>query len=218
MKILYNKIDKKVIQELPRVLFEGRIFVIQTEAEANKAVSYLKGFPVLGVDTETRPAFRKGQVNKVALLQVSTDDTCFLFRLNRIGLPDSVVSLFQDKDTVKVGLSLRDDIASLHKRGDFEPQSFVELQTYVRDFGIEDMEEVTGLNALYGAYINLQYSLPGGQKIKFWDDDRIYLGNQICKKNSNRCYGLTADENYLLVCEYGDNGSDAEIIVYKKRR
>lgn len=84
--------------------------------------------------------------------------------------------------------------------------------------GIEDMEEVTGLNALHGAYINLQYSLPCGQKIKFWDDDRIYLGNQICKKNSNRCYGLTADENYLLVCEYGDNGSDAEIIVYKKRR
>ena len=84
--------------------------------------------------------------------------------------------------------------------------------------GIEDMEEVTGLNALHGAYINLQYSLPSGQKIKFWDDDRIYLGNQICKKNSNRCYGLTADENYLLVCEYGDNGSDAAIIVYKKRR
>lgn len=84
--------------------------------------------------------------------------------------------------------------------------------------GIEDMEEVTGLNALRGAYINLQYTLPGGQRIKFWDDDRIYLGNQICKKNSNRCYGLTADENYLLVCEYGDNGCDAEIIVYKKRR
>lgn len=84
--------------------------------------------------------------------------------------------------------------------------------------GIEDMEEVTTLNALHGAYINLQYTLPGGQRIKFWDDDRIYLGNQICKKNSNRCYGLTADENYILVCEYGDNGCDAEIIVYKKRK
>lgn len=83
--------------------------------------------------------------------------------------------------------------------------------------GIEDMH-VTDLNALHGAYINLQYTLPSGQKIKFWDDDRIYLGNQICKKNSDRCYGITADENYLLVCEYGDNGSDAEIIVYKKRK
>lgn len=83
--------------------------------------------------------------------------------------------------------------------------------------GIEDMEEVTALNALCGFYINLQYALPNGEKIKFWDDKRVYLGNQIHKKNSNRCYGLTADENYLLVCEYGENGSDAEIIVYKKR-
>ncbi len=86
------------------------------------------------------------------------------------------------------------------------------------ELGIEDMEEVTDLNALYGAYINLQYTLPSGQAVKLWDDNRIYLGNQICKKNSGRCYGLTADENYLLVCEYGDNGSDAEIILYKKRR
>ena len=84
--------------------------------------------------------------------------------------------------------------------------------------GIEDMEEITDLNSLYGAYINLSYTLPSGQSMKFWDDNRIYLGNQICKKNSDRCYGLTADENYLLVCEYGENGSDAEIIVYKKRR
>ncbi len=84
--------------------------------------------------------------------------------------------------------------------------------------GIEDMEEVTDLNALKGSYINLEYTLPGGQTVKFWDDSRVYLGNQICKKNSSRCYGLTADENYLLVCEYGDGGCDAEIIVYKKRK
>ena len=78
--------------------------------------------------------------------------------------------------------------------------------------------EVTDLNALQGAYINLQYTLPGGQEIRFWEDDRVYLGNQICKKNSERCYGLTADENYLLVCEYGPNGSDAQIVLFKKRR
>lgn len=82
---------------------------------------------------------------------------------------------------------------------------------------IEDMEEVTDLYALKGGFVNLEYTLPGGQTIKFWDDDRIYLGNQLCKKDSDRCYGLTADENYLLVCEYGENGSNPEIIVYKKR-
>ncbi len=84
--------------------------------------------------------------------------------------------------------------------------------------GIEDMPKVTDLNALCGSYINLEYTLPGGQAIKFWDNNRIYLGNQLEKKNSNRCYGLTADETYLLVCEYGENGTDAEIVVYKKWR
>lgn len=84
--------------------------------------------------------------------------------------------------------------------------------------GIEDMEEVTSLNALRGSFVNLEYTLASGQSIKFWDDNRIYLGNQMCRKNSNRCYGLTADEHYLLVCEYGDNGSDPKIIVYRKRK
>lgn len=83
--------------------------------------------------------------------------------------------------------------------------------------GISDMKKVTDLYSLKGAYVNLEYTLASGQTIKFWDDNKIYLGSQICKENSNRCYGLTADENCLLVCEYGDNGADPEIIVYKKR-
>ncbi len=83
---------------------------------------------------------------------------------------------------------------------------------------IPDMPQATELHALRGAFVNLSYSLPSGQQIRFWDDDRIYLGNQLEKKNGDRCYGLTADENHLLVCEYGENGSDPEIIVYQKRR
>ena len=84
--------------------------------------------------------------------------------------------------------------------------------------GIEDMEKVTNLCVLIGKYVNLEYTLPNGQKIKLWHDNKLYLGYQVCKKESNRCYGLTADENYLLVCEYGENGSNPEIVVYKKRR
>ena len=84
--------------------------------------------------------------------------------------------------------------------------------------GIEDMETVTDLNALRGAFVNLEYTLPGGQVTKFLNDNRIYLGNQICKSGSDRCYGLIADEHYLLVCEYGENDSDAQIVVYKKWR
>ncbi len=83
---------------------------------------------------------------------------------------------------------------------------------------INDMEEVTELNALSGSYINLNYTLPGGQIIQFWDDRKVYLGNQLRKKDTDRCYGLAADEKYLLVCEYGEGGNDAEIVVFKKRK
>ena len=75
-KQLWNKFDKKALVTLPRVLFEGRIFVIQTENEARKAVQYLLSQPLLGFDTETRPTFRPGAMHPVALLQVATTDTC----------------------------------------------------------------------------------------------------------------------------------------------
>lgn len=95
----------------------------------------------------------------------------------------------------------------------------MDRNTLINEFNalqIADMAEVTELHELKGSYINLMYRLPGGQEIRIWDDNKTYLGNQICKKGSNRCYGLVADENHLLVCEYGDNGADAEIIIFKK--
>ena len=82
---------------------------------------------------------------------------------------------------------------------------------------IPDMKKVTDLYTLKGSFINLEYTLPGGQKAKLWDDKKIYLGAELCKEEGSRCYGLVADENYLLVCEYGDNGSDPEIILFKRR-
>ena len=83
--------------------------------------------------------------------------------------------------------------------------------------GIDDMEEVTDMNVLPGHFINLEYTLANGHRFKLWEDHKVYFGNQICKTGSDRCYGLTADENNLLVCEYGENGSDPEIVIYKRR-
>ena len=107
-------IDKKLISEMPKEVFPGRIIIIYTEEDARKAVSYLNRCPVVGVDTETRPSFKKGKINKVALLQISTVDTCFLFRLNRIGIPDFLEEFLQN-DTLKIGLSLRDDFSMLRR-------------------------------------------------------------------------------------------------------
>lgn len=81
---------------------------------------------------------------------------------------------------------------------------------------IEDMEEVTELHALRGSFINLEYALPSGKTVKLWHDNKIYLGNQLHKKDGNRCYGIAADEKYLMVSEYGDCGTDAELVVFKR--
>lgn len=173
MKILYNKVDKKEITSLPRVLFGGRIFTIQTEREADKAVDYLRSFKMLGIDTETKPSFKKGKVNSVALLQVSTEDTCFLFRLNRIGMPLSVVDLLEDQNVMKVGLSLKDDFASLRKRADVEPKNVVELQDFVKKMGIEDM-------SLQKIYANLfREKISKGQRLTNWEADILTDGQKL---------------------------------------
>ena len=99
-------------------------------------------------------------------------------------------------------------------------QAFTDFKEKLIDafnsLGIKDMKKVDDLNALKGSFINLEYTMPGGGTVKLWDDDKIYLGNQLCKENSNRCYGIAADENYLMVSEYGNLGADAEIIVFKQ--
>ena len=81
---------------------------------------------------------------------------------------------------------------------------------------IEGMGEITKLHQGKGAFVNLDFTLPSGQSVKFWENEKTYYINQVEKRGSTRCYGLTADEHYLLVCEYGDGGTDAEIVIFKR--
>lgn len=165
VKILYSKFDKKAIPELPKVEFGGRIIVIQTAGEADRAVNYLMQFPQLGIDTETRPNFKPGGMNPVALLQVSTPEACFLFRLNRFGLTDSLMQLFTSEAVEKIGLSLHDDWAQLRKRKEFQPVNYVELQDYVKPFGIKDMS----LQKLYANFFGQKISK--NQRLTNWEAD-----------------------------------------------
>ncbi len=165
VKILYSKFDKKAIPELPKVEFGGRIIVIQTAGEADRAVNYLMQFPQLGIDTETRPNFKPGGMNPVALLQVSTPEACFLFRLNRFGLTDSLVQLFTSEVVEKIGLSLHDDWAQLRKRKEFQPVNYVELQDFVKPFGIKDMS----LQKLYANFFGQKISK--NQRLTNWEAD-----------------------------------------------
>ncbi|MDD7318189.1 MAG: 3'-5' exonuclease [Prevotella sp.] len=164
-KTIYNKFDKKLIPALPRVLFEGRIITILTAGETEKAVDYLLSKPILGIDTETRPSFKRGITHKVSLLQVSTSDTCFLFRLNHTDLTPALIRLLEDKNVPKVGLSLNDDIHALQRRKPFEPGYFIDLQKHVNEIGIEDMS----LQKLYANLIGKRISK--SQQLSNWEND-----------------------------------------------
>ena len=164
-KVIYSKFDKKKIPTLSRVIFPGRIIVVLNEREADKAVDYLLNAELLGFDTETKPSFRKGHQNTVALLQVSTNDTCFLFRLHRTGLCPSIKKLLETTKVRKIGLSWHDDILSLKKCGEFQPKGFIDLQDHMKELGIED----TGLAKLYANIFGQRISKR--EQLSNWEAD-----------------------------------------------
>ena len=176
-KILYNKYDKSKINTLPRVVFPGRIEVVLTEAEAEKAVDYLLAQPILGIDTETRPSFKKGRLNQVALLQVSTHDVCFLFRLNLIGMPQAVVRLLEDQSVPKIGLSLHDDLMMLQRRVEFNRGYFIDLQDKVKEIGVEDMS----LQKLFANFFNQRISKR--ERLSNWEMDVLGDMKNCCVWN-----------------------------------
>lgn len=164
-KLLYDKYDKAKIANLPRAVFSGKIVVVVSESEARRAVDYLLSQPILGIDTETRPSFRRGTNYKVSLLQVSSHEVCFLFRLNHTKLCEPVKQLLEDERVMKVGLSLHDDISALMKLEQFKPGNFFDLQKHVGEIGIEDL-------SLQKIYANLfGEKISKNQRLTNWEAD-----------------------------------------------
>lgn len=164
-KLIYNKYEKSRISGLPQAAFPGKIVVILTEAEAERAVDYLLSQPILGIDSETRPSFRRGVNYKVSLLQVSSHDICFLFRIKHMGICAPIKRLLEDMTVPKIGLSLHDDIMMLHKLGNFAPGYFIDLQKHVKEIGIEDLS----LQKLYANFFGERISK--NQRLTNWEAD-----------------------------------------------
>ena len=129
-------IEKTDIQKMPQVMFPGDIYIIDSMLNVKAAVNVLRNAELVGFDTETRPSFRKGVMHKTALIQISTLDECFLFRVNRIGMPKVLADYIADPACQKVGLSLHDDFKMLSHLSDVEPAGFIDLQERVGNFGV----------------------------------------------------------------------------------
>lgn len=87
-----------------------------------------------------------------------------------------------------------------------------------RTLNKEGMPKVEKLNALVGKYVNLEYPLPNGKTVKFLDDQATYLGNQLeCEFGGDRCFGVLASMDFIIICTYDAKGTSPELILYKKR-
>ena len=168
-----ESIDKDELDELPLVQFEGEITLIESKEDYLASIEYLAHQKVLGFDTETKPAFKKGVVYEVALLQLATKDRAFLFRLNKIGLPNGLKSILENPKIEKIGVAIRDDIKGLQKLNQFKPGGFVELQERVKDYGIQDFS----LKKISAIVLGCRISK--SQRVTNWEAPELTEAQQI---------------------------------------
>lgn len=167
-----TKITKEEINHLEIEAFSGKIIIVDELEKVEEAISYLKSFSAVGLDTETKPSFKKGIKHEVSLVQISTLDCCFLFRLNKIGLPSLLADFLADKNIKKIGLSLRDDLNGLRKRHVFKPANFIDIQSIVQSYGILELS----LQKIYAIIFNKKISK--SQQLSNWEINTLTESQQ----------------------------------------
>ena len=166
-------ISKEELRELPLLQFEGKIVIITSEEALNKAVEELSEFDVLGFDTETRPSFKKGEYHPTSLVQISSDEKCYLIRTLNTGLSDSLINLFENDNILKIGIALHDDIKDLQKSRQFNAQGFVDLNVEATKIGMDSI----GAKNLSGIFLGGRISK--SQQTSNWENRVLTEAQQI---------------------------------------
>lgn len=159
-----HHISKEMLQQMPIAAFTGDVIVVDQPEMVDDAVSYLRTQQIIGVDTEARPSFQRGVHYPTALLQISSLDRCYLFRLTHIGLPQSLADIFSDPDICKVGLAFKDDINGLRRRRNFTPSNCIDLQSIVNRYGIMEL----GLQKIFAICFGKKISK--SQQLTNWEN------------------------------------------------
>jgi len=157
-------ISKEEVNELPLGQFEGDMYLIDQLDQVDEAVDFLEDQHIIGFDTETKPSFKKGQFNHVSLLQLSTTEQAFLFRLNKIGFPDQLRNLMEKENLIKIGAAVNDDLKGLGKLTDsFYPQSFFDLNDELKKVGFHNV----GVRNLSGMVLKIRISK--SEQVSNWE-------------------------------------------------
>jgi len=178
-----KEITKDEINELPLKKFTGNMHLIVNADQCSKAVAELNKHKILGFDTETRPSFKKGEKHNVSLLQLSTDTDAYLFRLNKYPLNKEVTELLANKNIIKTGVAVRDDIKGLRKLNEFEPEGFVEIADLAKEYGIKQL----GLRSLAAIMLGMRISKQF--KLTNWAQENLNK-DQLCYAATDAWVGL----------------------------
>lgn len=168
-----ESITKEELTDLPLKWFEGEIVLIDTYEKVKYAARILSSQSTIGFDTETKPSFKKGIVNKVSLLQLSTHRQAFLLRINKIGLPDEITKVLANPNIIKPGVAIRDDIKGLQEIKKFKPEGFIELQDYAKDLGIQNFS-LKKLTAIV-----LGFRISKTQQLSNWEADKLTEAQEV---------------------------------------
>lgn len=153
--------------------YRGEIVVVDDLETFHSVLPRLGKTDLLGFDTETKPNFTRGRSNKVSLIQLSTDNFAVLIRINKIGLPAELLRLLSDTAVLKAGVAIHDDIRFLKGVKKFSPDGFIDLQNFVKEYGIES----SGLKKLTA--IVLGFRISKRQQITDWEADHLTEAQQV---------------------------------------
>ena len=167
-----KRITKEEVGDLPLVSYSGRIELVANHESFKACLPALRDEKLLGFDTETRPSFRKGVMFPIALLQLATQETVYLIRLNQLGFPEELRELLASPESQKVGVAIRDDIKGLQQLGSFVPQGFVELSQLARRLGIV----TCGLRNLAGIFLSVRISKKA--QLSNWEQEELTESQQ----------------------------------------
>jgi ribonuclease D len=162
-------ITKDEVNKLPLRGYRGDIQVVDTHQALSMAVKDIQRHHFLGFDTETKPAFRKGVYHQVALLQLAVAERVYLIRLNQLGFPQVLCKMFGNPGILKVGISIRDDLAELQKLARFNPTAIVELNEVAKNLGVV-REGARNLTATF-----LHFRISKSQQTSNWERDQLTL-------------------------------------------
>lgn len=179
-----SKISNDEAAALPAIEFKGPIRIVEHERDIDEACKRLMEQPVIGFDTETRPSFRPGVTFRVSLLQLSTPEVCYLFRLNKIPLAKPLLQVLESKQVLKIGADVAGDLRSLRQIRHFRDSGFIDLQTIATQWGIEE-KSLRKISALVlGQRVSKAQRLSNWEATTLTDKQQVYAATDawVCTR------------------------------------